>query len=168
MSAPYYPYRADKFAPIISIPCTLFFCVIFGFTYHETSTLDFAACVLLAFFILVSIYSLKIALPASKTHITCDSDGIHICEKNVQHSISWNDLSYKYASHDFKGHKCLILSHCELQKNDIKKAIRQNTFTSQVCFDNYYVIYFDWNQPKLVQELERYIDANMGQKTNEE
>ena len=128
MSAPYYHHRADKFAAIIIIPCTLVYCVLLGFIYRDTLTLDFSSCVLLAFFILASIFSLKTALPASKTHITCDSDCIHIYERNVQHSIGWNDLSYKYVSHDFKGHKCLILSHCELQKKRYQKSNQAEYF----------------------------------------
>lgn len=168
MTAPYYPYRSNKIAAIFIITITLAWGLLFCYMRYASLTLDFWFLFLLSFFVLFSIWSLKIGFSTSKTHITCDLYCIHIYERNVQHSIGWNDLSYKYVSHDFKGHKYLILSSCELQKSNIKKAIRQTMHKSQVCFNNYYVIYSDWGQSQLFQELERYIDANMGQTTNEE
>ena len=168
MSAPYYPYRANKAAGILIAILIVVYCIFFGYIYRDSLTHNFSFCVFVVLFALLSIWALKIGFSTSKTHITCDPYCIHIYERNVQHSIGWNDLSYKYVSRDFKGHKYLILSSCELQKSDIKKAIRQNMHKSQVCLDHYYVIYLDQTQPQSVQELERYIDANMGQKQTRE
>lgn len=168
MSAPYYPYRANKAAGILIAILIVVYCIFFGYIYRDSLTHNFSFCVFVVLFALLSFWALKTGFATSKIRITCDSDCIHIYEKNVQHSISWNDLTNKYRVRSFfKGHEYLILSHCELHKSDIKKVIREDTLKSQVCLDHYYVIYLDQTQPQLVQELERYIDANMGQKANE-
>ena len=165
MSAPYYPYRPYKVIVlllavfVLAYICLAILCL-FQYVF-ELLLLSIVGLIILILF-------LKTIISSLKTGITCDSDCIHIDEKNVRRSISWNSLTNKYRSRSIKGHEYLIFSHCELQKDDIKKAISQSSFKFQVCFDNYYVIFLDWRQPQLVQELERYIDAYMSQNINEE
>lgn len=165
MDTPYYPYRPYKVIVLLLAVFVLAYLCLAILCFFQYV---FELLVLSIVGIIISISFLSIIVSSLKTSITCDSDCIHIYEKNVRHSISWNNLTNKYRSRSIKGHEYLILSHCELQKGDIKKAISQSSFKFQVCFDNYYVIFLDWGQPQLVQELERYIDANMGQRANEE
>ena len=168
MTVPYYPYRSNKIASILITTITLVWGLLLCFMHYASITLDRSLLFLFALYVLFSIWAWKTGFATSKTHITYASDCIHIYEKNVQHSIAWNDLSYRYESHDFKGHKYLILSHCELQKSAIKKVIRQSIHMSRVCFDDCYVIFLDWGQSQVVQELEQCIDANIGRKANKE
>lgn len=164
ISTPYYPYRTQKVAIwLCAIYLPVYICMLCLSIYY----FDYRFFILSIICIILIISVLTMIIPLLKTHIACDSNCIHIYEKNVQHSIPWDSISYKYRSHNYKGHEYLILSRCVLQKSDIKKAIRYWKIKEQICFENYYVIYLDWVHPQLVKDFLQCIEANITSNSNE-
>ena len=91
-------------------------------------------------------------------YICWNTIGLQIYENKTHQDIRWDELRYKYYSHDFKGHQYLILSRIELEKRDIRKETNYFSAKARICFDHGCVIPLSWTQPQLVEELVQFVD----------
>ena len=131
-----------------------------GFTFFMLASTGYSDILLLLLLCDIGfIYIIAELHREANIYICWNAIGLQIYENKTYQDTRWDELRYKYYSHDFKGHQYLILSRIELEKRDIRKKTTYHSAKARICFDHGCVIPLSWTQPQLVEEFVRFVDA---------